>query len=213
MKLHYCLPLLTAIVCAFPVADAAAGRSRLYLAGYMGLNLHHQNEYSERITSTNGDLELENGHSFAGALGVRINKNLRFETELAYHKADVANLSVNGKEEAPIAGEIKSTSLLVTGIYDFDISWRDIYPFISAGLGVIWHNGEIDDTSGLTIDASGDDVGFAWTLGGGIKYDVREGMAFSAGYRYLGSTEIGFENTTIDYSSHEIRLGIEYDLK
>jgi opacity protein-like surface antigen len=191
---------------------AEAGKSRLYLSGYMGLNVHPELEYTESVSSDMGDMELENGNNFAGALGLRITKNLSFEAELAYRKSDVANIQIRGGEETRMAGEIKTTTFMLTGIYDFDISWREVYPFLSLGAGIAWHNGEIDDVEGVTVDSSGDDVGFAWALGGGIKHDVREGLAFSGSYRYLGSSEIGFENATLDYTSHEFRLGMEYDL-
>ncbi len=205
--------VLAALICVLPLSDAQAKRTRLYLAGYMGLNTHVEAEYTESTASTNGDLELENGFNFAGALGVRINKRLSFEAELAYRKSDVANLEVNGTDEDPLDGEIKATTLLLNGVYNFDISWRDIYPFLTAGAGIIWHNGELIDVTGQIVDTSGDDMGFAWTLGGGIKYNVEEGTAFTASYRYLSSSEIGFENTTIDYSGHEFRLGVRYDIQ
>jgi opacity protein-like surface antigen len=213
MKFRLFLISLLFLLVVLPFAEAQARRSRIYLAGYMGLSVHPQQlEYTEGPSSREGDVELENGYNFAGALGIRINKRLSIEAELAYRKSDVANIEVNGGEETPIAGEIKSTTLMLNGVYDFDISWREIYPFVTAGVGLIWHDGEIYDPNNSIRYASGDDVGVAWTMGGGVKYDVDEGMAFTASYRYVGSSEIGFENTTIDYASHEMRLGVRYDL-
>lgn len=213
MKKLYAFWIMILLFVAVPLSVAQAGRSRLYFAGYLGLNKHPQLKYTEKTSSAGGELEMQNGLNFAGALGIRYNKNLRLEAEWGYHKAKTSMIETNGRSETPVSGEIKTNTIMLTGIYDFDVNWEDIFPFVSAGAGIAWHNGEVYEAGNMTADVSGYDMGLAWTLGGGIRYDVQDGMSVTAGYRYLGTTEIGIENATIDYGAHEFRLGINYDIK
>lgn len=191
---------------------AFAKQGRLYLAGYMGLNVSPQLQYSETSLRSKGDVELGNGHDFAGAIGLRITRNLRMEGEFSSRKADFKNISLNGASEVPAGGELKTTALMLNGYYDFDINWKSIYPFLSLGAGIAWHDGEFEDVSNVSRSASADDMGFIWSVGGGVRREMREGLSYTGSYRYLSGSDVGFDSTLIDYASHEFRIGVQYDL-
>lgn len=200
-------------LCLVSVATTAkAQSSRLYFAGYLGLNTHGDNEFDESSVPVSGDLEMKNAFSLAGALGLRINNNMRFEGEISYRNADMDRVDFDQGGSFKLGGDLTTWLYMVNFYYDFDFEWQYIRPFVTAGVGVAFHDGNIDDVSGLALDTSDDSLDFAWQVGGGLKYRVRDNMAFTGNYRYLDTTDIGLKSYEIDYGSHEFRLGVEYDI-
>jgi opacity protein-like surface antigen len=189
-----------------------AQTSRLYFAGYMGLTSPNQSDFTDSATPASGDVELDNTLNFAGALGLRINHNIRVEAEIAYQKANMDRMDISNTGSFKLGGDLEGWTYLLNGYYDFDLGYKNLIPFITAGVGIAVHDVEIDDISGFAADALDSDWGFAWQAGSGLKYRIKDNLAFTGSYRYLGSTEMGFDSYDIDFSSHEIRLGLEYDI-
>jgi len=192
-------------------STAYAQSSRIYISGYMGLNTYGDNDFNEDRTPVNGDMEFKNAISLAGALGIRLTRKIRVEGEVSYRKTDLDNMDITAGS-FKIGGQLKTLISLINGYYDFDLGWRTLNPFLSAGLGLAWHDAKVDDIAGVAVDGSGSDMGLAWQVGGGMKLRVNNDMAITGGYRYLATGNIGFENYELDFSSHELRLGLEYDI-
>lgn len=203
------------VLCAFGLGlsapTASAQVSRLYFAGYLGLNSINDANFSHSAPSANGDFKFGNGTSFAGALGMRLTRNLRLEGEYSYSKSDLSSMNVSGSGQFNIGGEFSRKIAFANIYYDFDLPWK-IQPFIGGGLGYGWHSGEINDTSATLGNASADDSGLMWNLGGGIKYRPREDMAFTGGYRFIDSVDLDFGSYKTEYDAHEFRIGLEWDL-
>ncbi len=196
-------------------ATAAPGESgtgkKLYFAGFLGLNSYLKADYDDSRTPVNGTLEFHNGSMLAGALGLRLTPEFSVETEIAYRKTDVSNLNIEEPGRIDMGGEVGSWTAMVNGVWSFDTPWV-VQPFLTGGLGVTFQSGEFDDVTGTSYDASDDDIGLAYAFGGGLRYPVRDGMAFTGSYRYYGTSNLDFQDTTISYASHEFRIGLEYDL-
>lgn len=195
-----------------PPAAARAQTSRVYFAGYMGLNTFGDLDFSEKTVPAAGNFQPKNAFSFAGALGLRIDNQWRVETELSYRSADLSRMKLKTGASVPVGGSMSTYLAMANVYYDFDLDWKKLTPFLTAGLGLAYHSGEITDNSGFATSSSDSDFGVAWQLGGGLKYRVSDDMAFTGGYRYLGTTQIGIGGYDMDYSSHEFRVGLEYDL-
>lgn len=203
----------TAVIMAIAGMSAAnAQSSRVYFASYLGLNTSTDHEFSESSTPANGDFEYSNTTSFAGALGLRVSPAVRVEGEVSYRNADLSSMTLNNGNVFDAGGNLRTYLFMLNGYYDIDLEWEKITPFVTAGLGLAYHDGEIDDSSGFATDATGSDYGFAYQVGGGLKYRMDENLAFTGGYRYIGSSDIDLDTYSFDYSSHEIRLGLEYDI-
>ncbi len=157
----------------------------------------------------NGDIEIKNGYNFGGALGVRLTKHIRFEGELSRAKSDISSIHYGGNE-VNLGGELTLHNAMVNAYYDFDVPWK-LQPYIGAGLGIGWFEGEINAQNASAIDASDDAMALTWQLGTGVKYRVSPSFAFTGGYRYLDSMDLAFDTYDIDFSSHEFRIGLEYD--
>lgn len=209
LPLILCAALIAALCAAAP---AAAQTSRLYFAGYMGLNTFGELDFSEKTTPAAGNFEPKNAFSFAGALGLRIDNNWRVEAELSYRTADMGRVNYSTGQSFAAGGQVSTYLAMANVYYDFDLDWKKLTPYVTAGLGVAYHDAEIVSNSAFGPSASDSDFGVAWQVGTGLKYRVADDMAFTGGYRYLGTTQMGIGGYDLDYSSHEIRVGLEYDL-
>lgn len=199
-------------ISAVAVTAAKAQSSRLYFAGYMGLNTSTDHEFSETSTPARGDFEFKNTPSFAGALGLRIDNSWRVEAEISYSNPDLNSVDFANGNTFPMGGDLTTYLFMMNAYYDFDMQWKSLTPFVTAGVGLAYHDAQINDSSGFTTNASGTDVGFAYQVGGGLKYRMSDDLALSGAYRYLGGTDINIDSYSINYSGHEFRFGLEYDL-
>ncbi len=189
---------------------AQAQSSRLYLASYMGLNTFTSQEFAH--PTSNGSIDLKNGTSFAGALGLRLTPNVRIEGEVSYSRSDLTSMLLDTGASGSIGKNLKTWLYMAHGYYDFDVSWRNLTPFVSAGLGLAMHDGAIAGAPGGLNDASDTSYELAYSVGTGLKYQMKPGLALTGGYRYVGTTSLGLGNYDIDYGAHEIRAGLQYDL-
>ena len=190
----------------FAASLSYAQSSRVYMAGYMGLSKLPDLDLADN--SFDGDASFKNNMSFAGALGLRLNYNLRLEGELSYSKNEFINAR-SGADSHDLTGDMSRLSTMVIGYYDFDVPWS-VRPFVSAGMG--FHKFKGDLASATLRDDSGDDVTFGWTMGGGMKYRMADDMAVTGSYRYIGSSDVELGSYEMEYSNHEFRVGLEYDL-
>ena len=197
---------------ALVISTAAnAQTSRIYFAGYLGLNTFDDQEFSEKSTNNSGDFELDSAISFSGAIGLRLSRQLRMEGELSYRNAEFKNVDINNGISGGAGGEIDSTIAMANLYYDFDVPWK-IQPYVGGGIGYAWHGGELTDGTGALTNANIEADGFVWNAGLGFKYRPRTDFAYNVGYRYLSSPDLEFGNYELDYRSHEFRAGIEWDL-
>lgn len=202
--------LAVSVVCA---GFAQAQSSRLYFAGYMGLNTHSGNSFSESLSGNAGSLEIKNAFSMAGALGLRLTPQWRIEGEISRRGATVSHANVNGVPgSVDFSGEFRTWLYLANLYYDIDWSWKNIQPFLSAGLGFASHDAELSGRAGLLPGGADNSLGFAWQLGGGLKYRVNPNFAITSNYRYVGTTDAEVDSYDVKYTNHEFRLGLEYDL-
>ncbi|MCB9988204.1 MAG: porin family protein [Rhodospirillales bacterium] len=203
--------LCLAIALVMVTTAAYAQSSRLYVAGYMGLNLTTETEFDENTTPRSGDFTYDNSMSFAGALGLRLTQNWRLEGELSYRKASIDTVDITTGGTFRGAGEIGTWLALANLYYDFDMEWKNLSPYVTGGVGFAMHSGDIGGVGGMP-SSTGNSFGLAWQAGAGLKYRVDDSLAITGGYRYLGTSSLEVDSYDIDYGAHELRLGLEYDL-
>ena len=202
------------LLISFSTAPAQAQTSRLYFASYLGLNNFPEQAFRDSGSGTGGDLEFNNSFSFAGALGLRLSKKVRLEAELSYSNDKPSAIKLANGSQGGLGGEVRSYTTMLNVYYDFDkfFSSAKIQPYLGAGLGLGWYEGNIADAAGLASNTSGDATALTWQIGGGFKYRIDPGLAFTTSYRYVDGMDIKFGTYEIDNRSHQFRLGLEYDL-
>jgi len=202
--------VFTAFVCLGPAA-AQAQVSRIYLAGYLGLNTYGSQEFEDSSSTLSGDFEQDNAVSFAGALGLRLSKQVRLEGELSYRKPNITEVNINNPAGSFAAGgSMKQWSGLLNVYYDFDTRWK-FTPYVSAGAGISYFEGDLE-SPGTGQSFTDSAYGLTYQAGAGLKYRPRSNVAYTLGYRYLDTLALDMGDLDIDYSSHEFRVGVEYDL-
>lgn len=209
---HRLLALFILLTFVFGALPAFAQSSRLYFAGYLGLNTSNNQEFSESSTGRSGDFERDNGTSFAGALGLRLTNQWRVEAEVSYRQTDFDNVTIDNTGTFKSGGDLSTLLYMLNVYYDIDYEWNNFSPFLTAGVGLASHSASIEDVSGFLPSASDDTFGFAYSLGGGLKYRISDSAALTTNYRYIGTTNFEANGYDMDYSTHEFRLGLEYDI-
>lgn len=202
--------ITAALLCSASMT-ANAQTSRVYLAGYLGLNTFYDQEFTDSASGNSGDFEIDNDFSFAGALGLRLSPQVRLEGELSYRNTDVQRADIQGVGSFDMGGKFKSTVLFANAYYDFDVPWA-IQPFIGGGLGYGWHSVDIGDGSGFLSNATADESSIMWNVAAGVKYRINPELAFTGGYRYVDSFDLDIGSYEVDYDTHEFRVGMEWDL-
>ena len=207
------LPVLV-ILAAFLVTPLCAqGAKRIYFAGYMGFNTFPAMEFTETSTPADGELFMQDGISFAGAIGFKLTPSLRIEGELSRLNADLDHADITNFGSFDVGGGVDSTIAMLNLYYDFDVSWKKLRPFVGAGVGYAWYDGNIDAVSGITVNTSAETSGYVWQVGGGVRYPLTKTLSAIAGYRYLDGADLEFgPYEKIDIGTHEIRLGLSWDL-
>jgi opacity protein-like surface antigen len=191
---------------------AHAQTSRLYYAGYLGLSMQSESDFSYERGGQAGDYETNNALSFSSALGLRIDRKWRVEAEFSHRKHTMDRLDLAGSGTFESGGDISTNFYLLNLYHDFEYRWRELQPFVSVGLGIATHSVDINDTTGLMPDTVGDSSNFAWQFGGGVKYRMKPNLALTGSYRLLGSTDMDLSGFVLDYNVHELLVGVEYDI-
>lgn len=195
-----------------PLSFAFAQDKPFYVSGFLGLNLQQGHDFTQSSPVRSGKIDFDSAPSFGGALGFKLSNNLRLEAEIGYTNQDISALESNIGNSSSVSGDVEAITFLLNGYYDFDLD-LPVIPYIGAGAGLGYFDANVNDNgTGLVQNNSGDDLNFIYQVSGGLKYPINEDINLRGAYRYLGSADIGFDQTEIDYSSHEIRIGIDYAL-
>ena len=137
------------------------------------------------------EIDFDNGWIFGAAVGTTLN-NFRVEGEFEYRTSD---FTLMDEEDT-----LKTISLMANGYYDFNND-SAFTPFVGAGVG--WARHDVDD-------ANWDDSGFAYQGTIGVAWGFRDSMNLDLAYRYFTTIDPEFENTEIDYASHNITAGLRF---
>lgn len=160
----------------------------------------------KRLGEKLGDIHLNSGFSFTGALGYQF-YTLRAEVE-------IGNRSVTAKEDVsvqgfsnPLNGDLRTTSILLNGYYE--LSRSKFRPYIGGGVGVGFISGKM---SGITNDRRNTfvlDVGntaLAYQAKAGVQYQLARKSNIFAELNYLGLS--GYE---VNASSGSQRVKLNLD--
>jgi opacity protein-like surface antigen len=134
--------------------------------------------------STRGIID-DVGHSavFSGAIGYRINPNIRAELAAGYRGGYDANATMpNG---ATLSADVSSWNLMANAYYDFNLG-LPVRPYLTGGLG--WARNRVSDLTSVNPDGTapgGSRNNLAWSLGAGIGYPINNRLTLDFGYRFV----------------------------
>jgi opacity protein-like surface antigen len=152
-------------------------------------------------TSASSHVDPNTGFVLGAAVGTHLDRwlrGLRAEIEAAYRRNEAdGNWFVETDfifdAAGPLDANISTFAVLANVWYDIDVGHKWV-PYLGGGVG--WgrtkFNGALVDTSGFggTTTFSGENSGFVYQIGGGINYEVQEGVSLGIGYRMFRGPEI-----------------------
>lgn len=185
--------LISAVLFVFCLGGIAEAGSGLYVKGNVGIFL--PNDFDIEVEGIEvGELGVDTGIGFSGAVGHSFSKHLDIEGEFAYRTAD---------DEFDDTNSVKT--LMVNAIFNLDSSLK-INPYAGAGLGIAW----LEDGGEPEFSATA----FAYQLMAGVETGFTEQISGLIGYRFVGTGDAqddlsGYEFST-SLSSHNIDFGLKY---
>lgn len=102
-------------------------------------------------------------------------------------------------------GEIKTTSLMVNGFYDFELG-GDLTPYVGVGIGLA--RADVSFAPSATPIVNDDDNGFAWQAIVGAEYTITDRIGFFGNFRFFRA-----DDASVNLDLLPATLDIENDLQ
>jgi outer membrane protein OmpA-like peptidoglycan-associated protein len=189
MSVRFSLLTGASLMLAAAVAVPQA-RAQFYIGGeggWTGLEGTKSN-----ITGTNpitgGAVNIPINNSFDSGFNVGARAGYQFgpwrvEGEYSYRQ----NGSNGTALGARVNGTVDTNSLMVNGIYDFNLGWP-VSPHLGFGLGGASVNGNLSGPN-VGYHSKTSDVVFAYQAIAGVRYMMSPNLALDVDYRYRGSAD------------------------
>jgi opacity protein-like surface antigen len=193
-----------------PAADSMG----LYVSVFAGASFPQN--VKTQLSGTNYSVDLKTGYLLGGAVGVNITDMVRGEVELSHSRWKAKDYSSTGGATGPVSGHMSATYLLANVWLDFENDTA-FTPYLGGGAGAGW--ADANTTFNGNPSGYGDgEMGFAFQLGAGLKYDLTENVSLDLGYRYKSILNVDFESSDGtgdvyeggDVKSHNVQLGLTY---
>jgi opacity protein-like surface antigen len=164
----------------------------------LGSNWYLRGDFSYRMF----DISAADGPPDAAVLGLGVGYQfsswLRGDVTLDYQFGSRFAVSDN-----PIVanGNMWSSAVFANGYVDLG-TWYGVTPYVGAGVGTAYNHLESEGR-----------WNFAYALMAGAAYHLSPNLSVDFGYRYadLGSA-VAFNNSLIDVTAHEFKVGFRYKL-
>ncbi len=210
------------LVACLLAQTAAAQDNNFYVAGALGASI--DGSFEGNWGGPLGDLNPTSGTFDSGAVarigvGYGVLTNVRAEVELGYHALPISDEYTFSALPFDSEGDAKTLSLMLNGLYDFDISVPGYSIYAGAGIGVAKTEVNIRRQSGFQL-SEGTSVAPAAQLRLGVERELENGMNVFADYTYLYLKETEFDgyNDAIGdadqifspIESHDLMVGVRY---
>jgi len=138
-------------------------------------------------------IDPDTGFVISGAFGVHLQRwlaGLRAEIEASFRRNELGGLwttetSFIFSDSGPIDGHLSTFAMLANVWYDIDIGLKAV-PYVGGGVG--WGRSKFEGAflgAGPSATFSIENSGFVYQLGGGLNYEVQDGVHLGMGYRYF----------------------------
>lgn len=212
----------TAACCLFGAASVAHAQEGFYFGAAGGVNFAEDLEIGDLSPCCVGgdrEVDFDDGFAVLGVLGYMFPMGFRIEGEASYRENDVDRITVQGEGTATRDGDINIFALMANGWYDIQV-FDNVQMHLGGGIGVGFLSFDINNAAVFTppirsIDE--DATVFVYQIGGGLAYVLQNGVAFTADYRYFGTSDfdvstmpfaVNIEADTEGYHSHSVIFGI-----
>ncbi len=147
------------------------------------------------------------GYLVGGAVGLKLNENIRAEAELAYRRYSLKKVTYPGFAPVSLSGHADAISFMGNLWFDLPLGGR-VTPYAGGGLGLAY-------ATYASSTLKDHDTGLIFQLGVGAKWAVSEKMSLDVGYRFRGIPGLKFSDAAIsvkdnDYYGHNFIVGMTF---
>ena len=190
-------------------------------------NVHTTHAY-DMPDEVEHSLKTGRGYLLGGTIGVNASDDIRVEIEVSRAEWDAKSFVFGGGafQLADLAeGSVNMTYLLANAWADWNNA-SAFTPYIGGGVGLGWAIGtnvDVRPNMAEFEEYTGDGaIGFAFQLGGGMKFAITEHASIDLGYRFKGVPNIDFKSESgfgpphtepykgADIYSHNVQLGLTW---
>lgn len=201
--------LALALVAATCISANAYAAGSGFYAGVAGdLIIPHETDAKDNTGNT-GTFSFNTGYGGGLVVGRKLQSNLRIEVEGTYRIAGISAADSNGTT-IQVDSDVEITTGMANMFYDFDMG-SSVAPYVGLGLG--YSNVTVTKgTSGNTLlwKSDSDNV-FSYQLALGLLCKLDKNWDLDLGYRYFGTQEANFDVVDLDFTSSNIKIGLNYN--
>jgi len=195
----------------------------VYVRGGAGINWSEDATNTGDGSSLDVESEYDSGLVLQGALGMRLHRNVRGEIEVNYRDNNADSLTVDnlgnfGSLSADADGDVTSWGVMANGYYDFrDLGKAagnsSVVPYLMGGVGFSEIDADVSAAGTQLVDD--DDSVFAYQLGAGVGYEVKQDVTLDLGYRYFATEDPALTDSTgadfeSEYGNHSVIASVRY---
>lgn len=183
-KIYGCV---TGFLVAFSISSMTC--ADFYISSKTGVAVTEDITNSADINST-----FNVGMTLGGSVGYKFADIFRLETEAAYRRAGVRNIT-NRISDRSISsdGHISSASFLGNGFLDIPIRQK-LFGSIGGGLGFSKIRVDIPTNPGINTGTKDDDSAFCYQANAGLGYKWSDHLETSLDYGYFETLKASFED-------------------
>lgn len=229
--------LIFSLLIAIPSIASAEGDNYVSIKGGLSKSLHTgDTAWNNSVNGFYNHLQsnvLETGYVVGVSYGKYFTSNYRLELELT-QREDYVYDAYTAQTTIHQRGEVKATTLLINGFYDFEpltINKKSITPYFGGGIGVssnrLGATKMFVGNEDLDQNFQGDFVNdLAYKLSAGTLFGITEKLSLDMNYQYinLGAFEGGdeihsggrFNSVKLanrqggEIKAHEFMIGLQY---
>ncbi|PPQ29438.1 OmpA family protein [Rhodopila globiformis] len=220
--MRYRNAIVVTTLLATPVAAMAQPITGLYVGGGAGLSAPMNPNVTIYGTNGfgNGRARMNLNYGFNGelAVGYGIGNGFRFEIEGDFMRSGVN--SILAPVPTATTGTVRNWGAMVNAIYDLDIGFPWVYPYLGLGAGYQWTRlNSVNSTAvggGFSNSVNTQEGGFAWQTIIGASFPIPNvpGLSLTADYRWMdilgGEKFSGTADTAGVIAPSELKLHNQY---
>lgn len=180
---------------------ANAENSGMYIKGIGGLSL--LNSSKNKGSVLNIDSDYKSGYAIGGAIGKKINQNIKVEAEISYKDNDADSLTITNSGQlnglsAKASGDVSALSFMANAYLDAKnigifTENNPFSPYIMGGVGYAKLDADVNSGGVKIVNDSA--TAFAYQVGAGINYEINKNVTVDVGYRYFATNEVSMKDS------------------
>ncbi len=156
---------------------------------------------------TDSTMEYDLSAGISAAVGYDFADQFRAEVQYSYMDVQMSNISTGAGSFNP-SGTASTQLLMANFYYDMPFTTQ-IEPYVGAGVGIAFHQANMNTVNGLPTGLSRDsDTTLAYQVMAGVGYKVSPNMTLSAGARYVAGEDPDYGTLTSEFATLAFEFGL-----